>query len=246
MEIFNKAGAELLARWTHFLAGITWIGLLYYFNFVQGPAFAQFEPGARTEAIRKLVPRALAWFRWAAVLTWAAGVATILIHIDAEGWASWDQLLTRAFPQGLPILTGMFLGTLMMLNVWGVIWPNQKIVIASAERVAAGGEADPLAADAGRRGLLASRTNVVLSIPMLFFMATSAHLPLIERTTDNGTLVYILAAAAAILIVEANALMGLTGSMKKPLEKVGSTIVSGFGLFGVLYILIQNLPGRIS
>lgn len=239
MEIFTEEGAALLARWTHFLAGITWIGLLYYFNFVQAPSFAAFEAGARTEAIRKLVPRALAWFRYSALLTWLAGVGVILVFIDESGWAQWDEVLTRPFPQGLSILSGMSLGTLMFLNVWGVIWPNQKIVIASAEATATGGTADPGAADAGRRALLASRTNVVLSIPMLFFMATSSHLPLFSEATNRERALYGIIALAVVLLVEGNALFGKTGVLKKPLEKVGSSILSGFVLFGALYTILQ-------
>ncbi|MGH2739209.1 MAG: urate hydroxylase PuuD [Actinomycetota bacterium] len=239
MEIFTVEGGALLARWTHFLAGITWIGLLYYFNFVQVPFFAEIEPDVRGTAIRKLVPRALAWFRYSAALTFFAGLSLILIRIAQFGWENWDDVLTQPFPFGIPILSGMILGTIMFLNVWGVIWPNQKIVIASAEKTAAGGEADPKAADAGRRGLLASRTNVVLSIPMLFFMATSSHLPLYSEATTSEKALYALIAGGVVLLVELNALLGLTGSLKKPLEKVGSAILSGFGLFAVIYVVMQ-------
>lgn len=237
MEIFTKEGAALLARWAHFLAGITWIGLLYYFNFVQGPAFAQFEAPARTEATRKLVPRALWWFRFAALGTIVAGIGIIVSRIDALGWGGWDDLLTSSY--GLSIMTGMVLGTTMFVNVWGVIWPNQKIVIASAEAAATGGSADPRAADAGRRALLTSRTNVVMSIPMLFFMATASHLSLFSKATNGEKTLYAIIALVILLVVEGNALFGLTGPAKKPLEKVNTTIFSGFVLFGVLYTVLQ-------
>lgn len=234
MEIFTDAGLALLVRWLHILAGITWIGLLYYFNFVQGPAFAEFEAGPRTEAIRKLVPRALWWFRWSAAATWAAGVAMIfLIH---EG----NTFEYLGSPQGLPILTGMLLGTIMFLNVWGVIWRKQKIVIASAEATASGGQANPAAADAGRRALLTSRTNVVFSIPMLFFMAASSHLGLVPASATSGSkMTYWLIAIVVIAAVELNALMGLTGAMKKPLEKVNTVIWAGVILWVILYGLIE-------
>jgi uncharacterized membrane protein len=236
MEIFTLEGFKLLLRWLHILAGITWIGLLYYFNFVQAPAFAEFEPDVRTTAVRKLVPRALAWFRYAALITFLAGLVIIIIRLADEG----SVLLGTSY--WLSILTGMTLGTIMFVNVWGVIWPNQKIVIASAEVVAGGGQADPRAADAARRALLASRTNVVFSIPMVFFMATSAHLALFGAdASSGGKWVYSIIAAVVIGAVEANALSGLTGSTKAPLEKIGSTILWGVILFVVIYILIQAL-----
>src|ERR1700730_14047198 len=142
-----------LSRWVHLLAGITWIGLLYYFNFVQVPAFAQFDPAARTEAVRKLVPRALLWFRMAAALTFVTGILILGSEPgDMKGkyFKSW---------QGMTIFAGMLTATVMMLNVWLVIWPNQKVVIANAERTATGGDPDPAAEPAARQDALAARTN---------------------------------------------------------------------------------------
>jgi uncharacterized membrane protein len=233
MEIFTEEGVALLARWVHILAGITWIGLLYYFNFVQVPFFAEIEPDVRTTAVRKLVPRALLWFRWAAVLTVLAGIAIILIRFDQGG----AEIFGTSY--GVSILTGMSIGFLMFMNVWGVIWPNQRVAIASAERVAGGGQADPAAVDAGRRALLASRTNVVFSIPMLFFMVTASHLQLFSEATGGDLFLYWVLATVAILAVEANALAGLTGASKKPLEKIGPAILSGVVVWAVLYVLIQ-------
>lgn len=232
MDIFtDQAGQLALLKWIHISAGIVWIGLLYYFNFVQVPSFAEFEADARGVAIRKLVPRALAWFRHAATVTFLAGVAYIIIRFSDIGWDQWTS------DYGLVITSGMGLGTLMFLNVWGVIWRKQKIVIASAEKVAAGGDADPTAADAGRRAMLTSRTNVVFSIPMLFFMIAAAHYPTIASGSKRA--IYGIVALVLILAVELNALSGLTGGLKKPLEKVGSTIFSGIALWAVLYIVLQ-------
>jgi uncharacterized membrane protein len=166
MALFTIEGWAFLARWGHFFAGITWIGLLYYFNFVQVPSFAQMEAGSRTDAIRHLVPRALWWFRWMALATWLTG-ATIL----GIGWRDYNASLL-----GVSILTGALLGTIMLVNVWAVIWPNQSVVIASAEATATGGQANPAAAAAGRKALIASRMNVVFSIPLLFFMGATHHL----------------------------------------------------------------------
>ncbi len=121
MPLFSNAGLLFLLRWVHLLAGVTWIGLLYYFNFVQGPFFAETDAGTRGNAIQKLVPRALWWFRWAAMLTFLSGIAIL-----GARRASWSD------PWGITILTGAAFGTLMFLNVWLVIWPKQKVVIASA------------------------------------------------------------------------------------------------------------------
>jgi uncharacterized membrane protein len=133
----------------------------------------------------------------------------------------------------------MTLGLIMLANVWGVIWPNQQIVIASAEATATGGQADPRATGAARRGLLASRTNVVFSIPLLFFMATSAHLQLARAATTGQKTLYMIIAAVVVALVEINALTGTTGPTKQPLEKIQTTILSGFVLWLVLYVVFQ-------
>lgn len=241
MELFTEAGAALLARWVHILAGITWIGLLYYFNFVQVPFFAAAQAEVRTAAISRLVPLALAWFRYAALLTLLAGLGIFIINIDNAGWTNWDELVTSEY--GLKIVTGMTLGTIMFLNVWGVIWPKQKIVIASARAVSEGGSADPAAADAGRRALLASRTNVVLSVPMLFFMAVASHLSLFDPSfvSDMEKLWYLIIGGAIVLIVQLNALVGKTGIAKWPLETIWRVILSGFGLWAVIYVVLSWL-----
>ncbi|HEY5701205.1 MAG TPA: urate hydroxylase PuuD, partial [Gammaproteobacteria bacterium] len=151
---------DYLARWGHYLFGITWIGLLYYFNFVQTEYFKEADPSARTDAFTKLVPRALWWFRWGAMFTFLTGL--IMLGIRGAGVT-------------VDITVGAVLGTLMFLNVWLIIWPNQKIVIESNTQVKAGGEALPQAAGAAPKAGLASRTNTLFSIPMLFFMGSSAH-----------------------------------------------------------------------
>jgi uncharacterized membrane protein len=175
LEIFDNYGLNFLARWAHVLAGITWIGLLYYFNFVQVPAFAQLDAGARNQSIDKLASRALWWFRWAAFATFIFGLLIGLIPLSDGGDGTF---LTEGYfktAPGIAIATGMLLGITMFLNVWGVIWRNQKVVIANARNVLAGGEADPNAAVAGRKAALASRQNTVFSFVMLFFMIGTAH-----------------------------------------------------------------------
>lgn len=153
---------ELVFRWGHFLAGITWIGILYYFNLIQIPYLKAVTPEAKAEAFKHLVPRALFWFRYGALATWLFGFALLGPRVPGA------FLL-----QGPDAVIGMgaWLGTIMFLNVWLIIWPNQKKVIGL---VAASPEEKVKAA---RLAFLASRTNFMLSIPMLFFMASSAHAP---------------------------------------------------------------------
>jgi uncharacterized membrane protein len=154
-------GISLFFRWGHFLAGITWIGLLYYFNAIQAPYFKAISAEAKGEAFKHLVPRALNWFRWAALATWLFGALLL-------GHARFVNAFTFQGPDAI-IGMGAWLGTIMLFNVWGIIWPNQKMVLgmkpATPEQKAA----------AARKAFLASRVNVLLSIPMLFFMASSAH-----------------------------------------------------------------------
>lgn len=171
--IISRDGGAFASRWLHVVVGITWIGLLYYFNFVQVPAFAEMDPGARNNAMDKLAWRALWWFRWAAVATVVTGLMILLFQnngkaqlVDGDYWKS-------IF--GMSIATGIFLALIMFVNVWGVIWRKQKIVIANARNVQAGGEADPAAAAAGRLGLMASRQNTIFSFTMLMFMVGTAH-----------------------------------------------------------------------
>ena len=125
-----SATMELFFRWGHFLAGITWIGLLYYFNFVQVSYLKAVSAEAKAEAFKHLVPNALAWFRYSALATWIFGA----LILGAQGRLGSAFLLQG---EAAPIGMGAWLGTIMLLNVWGIIWPNQKRVLglvpASAE-----------------------------------------------------------------------------------------------------------------
>lgn len=221
---------ELLLRWVHFLAGITWIGLLYYFNFVQGPFFAEADAATKSAATQKLVPRALWWFRWSAMLTFLSGVAIIGNRMSAAGEGA------GASPWAITISTGALFGTIMFLNVWLVIWPKQKVVIASAVAAATGGQANPAAAAAGRRAFLASRTNVVFSIPMLFFMGAATHFPP-SQVTNRGT--YWAGVLVVAALVEANALFATSGVTTKPIEKIPGVITTGFVVWAVVYALVR-------
>lgn len=225
-----------LLRWIHFLAGVTWIGLLYYFNFVQTPFFAEAEPAVRSGAIQKLVPRALWWFRWGAMFTFLAGALMYLHKIGEMGGMS----TFFASSYGLSITVGGLLGTLMFLNVWLVIWPNQKIVIASATQAAQGGQALPTAAAAGRRAALTSRTNTVFSIPMLFYMGAATHYPSLAQNAQVASQGGFWTSTLAIIVaLEVNALVGAQGPTKKPLDSVSGALWSGFILALVQYLLFK-------
>ena len=210
---------DYLARWGHFLAGITWIGLLYYFNFVQTEYFKEADGGARTDAFTKLVPRALWWFRWAAMLTLLTGL--IMLYFLGMGVT-------------VDIVIGSVMAILMFLNVWLIIWPNQQILIASNEQIAGGGEALPEAAAAAPKAALASRTNTLFSIPMLYFMGSSAHLSNGSMTSEMSALI---AALVLIAAIEINAIVGKPG----PIASVRGVIVSGFALILVLWGLLKIL-----
>ena len=241
MEVFSQTGGEMLSRWGHYLAGVTWIGLLYYFNFVQGPSFAEFEAAARTDALSKLVPRALWWFKFAAMLTLATG---IMILGFQENLAGGEYFKTA---QGISISTGILLALVMFGNVFGRILPNQKIVIASAQSVAAGGPPDPAAPAAARKALLASRTNTFFSIPMLWFMGVTSHLaPLYDREPKGGARgTYWLVTLVLVVLFELNGTGRIGGTEPGPLKVYlddhKKTIMAGFGLWFVFLLLWEIL-----
>src|SRR5438094_5246208 len=224
-----------ILRWIHFLAGITWIGILYYFNFVQTPFFAETEAPVRIGAIQKLVPRALWWFRWGAMVTFLAGILMYIMRMSEMGAG-----LFYSSSYGVTITVGGLIGTIMFLNVWLVIWPNQQIVIASTNQVASGGQALPAAAGAARRAALTSRTNTVFSIPMLFYMGAASHYTsLVGRGGAHG--VFWVLALIIIAAVEYNALVGTQGPTKKPLDSVSGALWFGFILTAVFYLLALAL-----
>ena len=205
-ELFN-----MLFRWAHILVGITWIGLLYYFNFVQTEYFKEAEDSARKDAVTKLVPRALWWVRWAAFFTFLTGLLLLEIILAAIS---------------LDIILGAVMGTIMMLNVWGIIWPNQKIVIGIKE-----GDA----AIAGPKAALASRTNTLLSLPMLFFMVSSSHNQLGGNLwSEQITLTAFVTGLGLILLIEANSIWG---KMFGVITSVRNVIVSSF----VLTIMFSSI-----
>jgi uncharacterized membrane protein len=221
LALLSENSLAFLLRWIHLLAGVTWIGLLYYFNYIQGEYFKEADGGAKSDVIQKMVPNALWWFRWGAMFTFLSGI--ILVYVKHLS--------------GMGIMIGVTMGTIMFLNVWLIIWPAQKIVIASAKLVAGGGEALPgVAAALGKAGL-ASRTNTLFSIPMLFFMASSVHLGQLQTPIQNASTASMAVIYGLIVVLALNGVVGKTG----PFTTVKGVISSGFFLTAILYLLVEML-----
>ncbi len=221
LALFSDNSLAFLMRWAHLLAGVTWIGLLYYFNFIQGEYFKAADGSAKSNVIQLMVPRALWWFRWGAMLTFLSGLYLVYLkHLT-----------------GMGIMIGVTMGIIMFLNVWLIIWPNQKIVIASAKQVAGGGEALPDAAAALGKAGLASRTNTLFSIPMLFFMASSVHLAQIQTSILQASAASLVIVFGLIAVLALNGVVGKTG----PFTSVKGVIGSGFLLTAILYLLVEMI-----
>jgi uncharacterized membrane protein len=194
---------NIFARWGHVLFGVAWIGILYYFNFIQGGYFKKASPEGLADAKAKLAPEALWWFRWAAMFTFITGL--YLLH------SVYSNYQMNPF-----IIAGATMGILMFLNVWLIIWPNQKIALGMVEGDAAA---------AGGKALLASRTNTLFSGPMLFCMLAGPHF--ISSGAGYGspiltTALYIVLALIAVL--EVNAIVGKQGPMTTVRGVIGSSL----------------------
>ena len=199
-------------RYFHVLAGITWIGMLYYFNFVQTEYFKEAEADAKKDAMAKLAPRALWWFRWGAALTFVTGL--YLFH-KLGAFTNLDLA---------PIWVGALAGTFMFLNVWLVIWPNQKVVLGMKE-----GDGPSSAAKAG----LASRTNTLFSGPMLLGMLGSKHLALPLGGASTG--LYL--ALGLIVLLEINAWAGKQGPMTSVKGVIHMSALLTLVIWALLYYM---------
>jgi len=205
---------DVLFRYAHIVFGVAWIGLLYYFNFVQTEYVKEADDGAKADVMAKLAPRALWWFRWAALFTFLTGLIMLW-------WVSSQQRFN------LGIALGAFMGTLMMLNVWGIIWPNQKVMIGLTE-------GDKTVA--GPKAALASRTNTLLSLPMLYFMVASVHGPL----ASGGAWVSVSTTAliiglVIIVAIEANAIWGkMLGLIQSVSGVITSSIILTIIMAGIV------------
>ncbi len=206
---------EFLLRWGHVLFGITWIGMLYYFNFVQGEYFKEAEASAKADATAKLAPRALWWFRWGAMFTFLTGL--YLLYTLGSGANQY-------------IMLGAVMGIFMFLNVWLIIWPAQKVVI---------GLKDGDASVAGPRALRASRTNTLLSAPMLFGMLASKHGNYSGAGfegidfADMGFLVPLV----LIILLQLNGMMGRIGPMASVVGVIHLSLALTAALFAMVHFL---------
>ena len=205
---------DVLFRYAHIVFGVAWIGLLYYFNFVQTEYVKEADDGAKADVMAKLAPRALWWFRWAALFTFLTGLIMLW-------WVSSQQRFN------LGITLGALMGTIMMLNVWGIIWPNQKIMIGLAE-----GDK----AVAGPKAALASRTNTLLSLPMLYFMVASVH----GFAASGGAWASVSTTAliiglVIIVVIEANAIWGkMLGLIQSVSGVITSSIILAIIMAGIV------------
>ena len=236
-------------RWLHVLVGIAWIGLLYYFNLVQVPGLAAYgdEGKARNITIDKIARRALWWFRWAAIATLATG---LLITGQTNYWQNFMNGSAAGNGHDVAISVGMVLGILMAANVWMIIWKNQRVVLANAANVLGGGEADPNAATAGRKALLASRQNMIFSVSMLWFMVGSAHFysGAFPDASASDVRTYFIIAIVITALLELNAI-GIFGGIKagnKMLwiyESHKNALITSGVLWAILWILSEVMLG---
>tara|TARA_B100001146_G_scaffold12558_1_gene10136 strand:- start:804 stop:1445 length:642 start_codon:yes stop_codon:yes gene_type:complete len=205
---------DVLLRYAHIVFGVAWIGLLYYFNFVQTEYVKEADDGAKADVMAKLAPRALWWFRWAALFTFLTGLIMLW-------WVSSQQRFN------LGIALGAFMGTLMMLNVWGIIWPNQKIMIGLTE-------GDKTVA--GPKAALASRTNTLLSLPMLYFMVASIHgLAASGGVWASVSTTALIIGLAIIVVIEANAIWGkMLGLIQSVRGVITSSIILTIIMAGIV------------
>lgn len=226
--LFTEDGLVMFLRFVHFFAGVAWIGHLYYFNFVQGAFMPEVEAPVKNQVFAKLVPRAMWWFRYGALFTFASGV----IMLGLRGHSLGSGFMTSSY--GIFIYTGALMGTLMFLNVWLIIWPIQRGLIANANSALSGGAADAALAAKAPKALLASRTNTLFSIPLLFFMGASQHLPL--NIPDNFSPGAVLGVVTLIILgIEFNAIKGKLG----PMTTVKGVIHCGLALLVALYAIIE-------
>lgn len=160
-------------RWLHFIFGITWIGLLYFFNFVNGPFAKTMDADTKKKVVPQLMPRALWWFRWGAMITFLSGWLYIgaKLHLNGAGLTGPGGLFTSTWGQWITL--GSSLGSIMWFNVWFIIWPSQKKIITWTKK----GEAPAEMAGLVKKAFLASRVNTYLSVPLLFCMGAASHLP---------------------------------------------------------------------
>ena len=172
-------------RWVHFIFGIIWIGHLYFFNFVNANFVKTLDGPTKKIVVPQLMPRALWWFRWSAMVTFITGWIYISgkLHLNGAGLTGTGGLFTSTWGQWISL--GATLGSIMWFNVWFIIWPGQKKIITWTKK----GESPAEMAGIVRKAFLASRLNTYLSIPMLFCMGAASHLPVFSLPIVLGVIV---------------------------------------------------------
>ncbi len=216
---------HFVLRYLHTFAGLIWIGHLYYLNFVQGAFMNEVDAPIKTVAQSKLFPRVMWWFRYGALWTFILGIILILMTAhQMKGFSANSYWIN--------ILTGAWLGSLMAYNVWMVIWPRQRKIIENAQNVAQGKPAAAGIADLASRALVASRTNVLFSIPMLWFMLAARHWS--YGVNPDRVVIYAIIIAIVTGAIEFNALKGKTG----PMTTVKGVLTSGFAFKLILIAII--------
>jgi uncharacterized membrane protein len=249
MAIFSKTGLQGAFLITHVIVAIMWMGLLWFFNFVQTPAYAEMDPAARNNAFDKLTWRGLWWFRWAAAATVLFGLLVIAVggsdSFDGDFWKS---------TAGVTLLIGILFGVTMLYNVWMIIWPNQQIVIANARNVQGGGAADPNAPAAARAGAMASRQNTIFSLPLLVFMVGASHFYALGHFANfpnpSGAkwFIYLLIGLIVLVVLELNALGKISGRGSTGLNIIYEThinaLYAGIALIVGFYIFAELLLRR--
>lgn len=244
MEIFHKYGLAGGMRIAHVMFAVMWMGLLWFFNFVQTPAYAEMEPGARNNAFDKLTWRALWWFRWAAMFTVGSGLLILgIVGFDDTGYGGdfWKS------PSGMGLAAAILFAVIMLYNVWMIIWPNQQIVIGNARNVAAGQEPNPNAPAAARAGAMASRQNTIFSFTVFLFMVGAGNLFNVSHfdfqpAAGVRVLFYIVVLAIAVAM-EGNALGKIGGTAPGGTNVIYDThqyaIYTAAGLMVFFYLFFE-------
>lgn len=215
---------EFVIRYLHVFAGLIWIGFLYYINFAQGAFLNEIDAPNKTVVQMKLFPRVMWWFRYAALWTFLIGLYLLAIY--------GKEMKFTATSYWVNILTGSLFGTLMAANVWFLIWPRQKLIIANATGVSKGDAPIAGIADQAVRATVASRTNVMFSISMLFFMLAGRHWSYEVRA--DMVVVYAILLLIIAGALEFNAIWGKLG----PLTTVRGVLTAGFCLLAAIVLTI--------
>lgn len=231
IAILSGEGFPFLMRWFHIVAGILWVGLLYYWSMVQEPFLTETSAEVRLGVQQAQFPRILGSLRASSTATFATGLLMVVARIATDGVA----VLRHSW--GVSVSIGALLGTLMLLNAWLIVWPNQQIVVAWARGQDTGGR-DPVAC--ANRAFVATRMNVLFSIPMLFFMGAASHLTLFDRTTPVQMGVGLAAVGAVIGLFEVVAIFGEKGKGGAAmLDRWSATVSTGVALALFAYLVLE-------